>query len=327
MATTSPLTPLPASTLKPFLSYVEQLRLLQSRGMIVSDEPAALDALQRLNYYRLSGYWYSFRKTNPRGVQGRQDDFMLGTSFESIVALYEFDRQLRLLVMDAVERIEVAIRVDIAHRLGKKHPLAHETPALLDGKFTTDIMPTSGLTQFDDWSKRLSDTIAKTKDEFVKHHQAKYAGKMPVWVVVELLELRQLSVFFAGMQHGDQAYIARRYGAAQGNHLGSWLRAITIVRNISAHHGRLWNKNISSRPTFPPTQPHYHLHHIAIDGRAQTRVYGVLCAIQQLLRVISPGNEWGQRLKAHCTTFPGNNILSLGDAGFSADWDKKGLWN
>jgi abortive infection bacteriophage resistance protein len=317
----------PVTTLKPFLSFAEQLQKLKNRGLAVGSDELALVALQRLNYYRLSGYWYPFRKTNPRGVPGRQDEFVPGTSFELILSLYEFDRHLRLLVMDAVERIEIAIRVDIAHRLGRKHPLAHETPSILDGKFTTVKSAKTGKTEYEDWSAKLAETIAKAKDEFVKHHVARYGGKMPVWVVVELLELRQLSVFFSGMQHSDQSYIAKRYSAAQGNHLAAWLRAITILRNISAHHGRLWNRNITSRPTFPPTQQHFHLHHVATNSHAQTRVYGVLSVIQQMLHVAAPDSSWGERLKSHCAAFPANPIVSLNDAGFPNDWDKLSLWN
>lgn len=318
-----PSAPLP---LKPHLSFEDQLSLLNSRGMTVADEVAAHEALQRLGYYRLSGYWYPFRNTNPRGTPGRQDTFQQGTSFELIVALYEFDRQLRLLVMDAVERVEVALRVDVGHRLGKKHPQAHEQPQYLDGKFTRDIDVRTGDTRYNEWIRKMRDSVQKAKDEFVKHHKARYGGNMPIWVVTELWEFGQLSKFFAGMHYNDQSYVAKRYGLAEGHQLASWLRAINFARNVSAHHGRLWNRNIADRPSFPVTQHHHLLHHVACDTHAQTRIYGVLCVLQKMLKVVSPGDPWPKDLKALCSTFPANKIATLQDAGFPADWNDKALW-
>lgn len=311
--------------LKPYLSFEEQLERLSGRGMQVIDAPAALESLRRYGYYRLSGYWYPFRKTNPRGVPGRQDDFKPETSFELIVALYEFDRQLRLLAMDAVERIEVSVRVDVGHRLGKKHPQAHEYAQYLDGKFAKQP-DRNGDIPFLIWQQKTREGVAKAKDEFVKHHRRHYGGKMPIWVATELWEFGQLSKFFAGMQYSDQKYIARRYGIDEGNVLASWLRAINFVRNVAAHHGRLWNRNVADRPSIPVTQPHHLLHHLAVDDHAQTRIYGVLAVIQKMMRVISPGDSWSSNLKSLCEVFPANAVVSLRDAGFPSDWSQKGLW-
>lgn len=316
----------PQPQLKPHLSYEDQLERLVSRGMSVADAPAGIESLRKLGYYRLSGYWYPFRKTNPRGVPGRQDAFQPHTSLELIVALYEFDRQLRLLAMDAVERIEVAMRVDIGHRLGKKHPLAHEDPQFLDGKFTKVPDAKTGQIAYIAWLQKMRETVAKAKDEFVKHHKKNYDGKMPIWVVTELWEFGQLSKFFAGMQYPDQTYIARRYGLPEGHILASWLRAINFVRNVSAHHGRLWNRSIADQPGFPVTQSHHLLHHVACDSRAQTRVYGVLCVLRKMLKTISPEDPWMEKLRALCATFPANSIVSLQDAGFPQSWEDMALW-
>lgn len=314
--------------LKLCLSCQEQLAVLKARGLQVPDESVALDALTRISYYRLSGYWYPFRETNPRGTKGRQDDFQLGTSMDVLLGLYEFDRQLRLLVLDAVERIEVAIRVDISSRLGRKHRLAHECPKLLDKNFTSVIVDLrSGKTAYEVWLAKLDVALSKAKDDFVKHHERVYYGKMPIWVSIELWELGLLSKFFAGMQYADQTYIARKYGLSQGHEMATWLRAINLVRNISAHHGRLWNKNIADRPKLPASQPHNFLYHLVQDVRAQTRVYGTLCLIQLMMRKISPQGEWSVRLKELCLRFPESRVVALRDAGFVDGWQDLPLWN
>ena len=118
---------------KPWKSFIDQLALLKQRGLLVNNEPAALDYLERIGYYRLSGYWYSFRKlkiTQDKDTGKlsyfRHDEFMDGSHFKDAVHLYVFDKKLRLLALDALERIELAIRVDIAHLLGEQNVYAHE---------------------------------------------------------------------------------------------------------------------------------------------------------------------------------------------------------
>lgn len=315
------------SNVKPHKSVVEQIALLRSRGMAIDDDMAASSILGRIGYYRLSGYFYPLRKTQPYGTPGRQDDFQDGTSLELVLQLYEFDRQLRLLVLDAVERIEVAMRCDIAHRLGQRHRMAHEVPAQLDGKFCAAI-GRNAKSDFDIWSERLHEVLRKArKEDFVKHHVKLYGGKMPIWVVVEIWDFGLLSKFFAGMRYKDQLYIAQRYGLQEAKYLVSWLRAVNFARNVSAHHSRLWNRNFTDRPTFAPAQVHHRLAHLVGNEHAQTRIYGTLCVLKTMEEVIAPGSEWGRRVKILCAGFPISPLLSLESAGFPPNWAANALWN
>ena len=131
--------------LKPWQSFQDQLENLVRHGLLVGSPKAALDYLQRIGYYRLSGYWYPMRMTDKDRSTSknpvRSSDFIPGSRFEDAVRLYVFDKKLRLLALDALERIEMALRVDIAHLLGKLDPLAHENPSWLSppclhGNFT-----------------------------------------------------------------------------------------------------------------------------------------------------------------------------------------------
>ena len=131
---------MPENYTKPWLSIDEQLAKLRQRGMVVSDPAKSRDYLERIGYYRLSGYWFAFRERselccalNPaalgkheRSKPGRLplDQFKPGASFENAVDLYVFDKKLRLLAMDALERIEISLRVDISHHLGERHRFA-----------------------------------------------------------------------------------------------------------------------------------------------------------------------------------------------------------
>jgi len=100
---------------KPHLTLEEQLTLLETRSLIVQDRKRAKHFLGHLNYYRLSGYWFPF-KQSPTINQFRPN-----TSFEDVLNLYIFDRELRLLVIDAIERIEVSVRSKWAYSFCGKH--------------------------------------------------------------------------------------------------------------------------------------------------------------------------------------------------------------
>jgi abortive infection bacteriophage resistance protein len=96
------------------LTFQQQLDLMVSRGLEVADQARALEVLQCVSYYRLAGYWYGFRLPGA-------EDFEPGAAFDEALRLYEFDRRLRLLVRDAVERLEVALRTAITYEFGHQY--------------------------------------------------------------------------------------------------------------------------------------------------------------------------------------------------------------
>lgn len=136
---------MPENYTKPWLSIDEQLAKLRQRGMVVSDPAKSRDYLERISgHYLLSGYWFAFRERselccalNPAALGKHEcskpgrlplDQFKPGASFENAVDLYVFDKKLRLLAMDALERIEISLRVDISHHLGERHRFAYLQP-------------------------------------------------------------------------------------------------------------------------------------------------------------------------------------------------------
>ena len=93
---------------KPPLTYNAQLDLLITRGLRVVDRVTALGYLRNISYYRLSAYYLPFKQN---------EEFKPNTCVEDIINLYTFDRKLRLLVMDAIESIEIALRSQIIYHL------------------------------------------------------------------------------------------------------------------------------------------------------------------------------------------------------------------
>lgn len=104
---------------KPYLPVTAQLALIKGRGMVVSDDALAQTYLNKIGYYRLSGYWYPYRRSRCMGDETVVEDrFKDNTKFSEIVDLYVFDKKLRLLMLDIIERIEIAFRVQITLQLG-----------------------------------------------------------------------------------------------------------------------------------------------------------------------------------------------------------------
>ncbi len=311
--------------LKTHKSFAEQVALLKDRGLVFADERAGLLDVERLGYYRLSGYFYPLRKTKPVGEVGRLDEFQEGATFELVVQLAEFDKKLRLLVLYAIETIEIAVRVAVAHRLGKVDPEAHLNAALLDGKFTQEPRR-GGSSQHEEWLDRFEHLCSKSKEDFLSHHRALYGGRLPIWVAIELWDFGLLSRFVSGMQHRDQRAIASAYGLTDGLVLKSWLRTFNFVRNVAAHHSRLWNRRLPETPVLPSLERCRWLETLHKNEESRSRLYGALTCMRLMMRCIAPASTWHHRLKEHVKTFPASHLLSIEAAGFPADWADQPIW-
>jgi abortive infection bacteriophage resistance protein len=327
---------------KPYKSVAEQIALLLSRGMTIADIPAATTYLERMGYYRLSGYWYPFRKSHilRHGLTGQpilhpvtgkeqvivEDDFRPGTTFEQVTHLYVFDRQLRLLFLDAIERVEVALRVDIAHLLGSRHRFAHRDPLQLHDDFTKKRSPRTGHTHFEDWLQRSEAAFQRSTDEFIKHFKNKYTGRPPVWIEAELWDFGLLSWLLSGLKVADRQVLAHRHRLARPHLLVASIRNINNVRNVCAHHGRLWNRSLGDLSPIPRPREIPLLDHLLAYPNPQ-HIYSTAAFLQFLLRGIDPATDWGGRLRAHVATFISTAHTNIAQAGFPSGWEELPLWN
>jgi len=318
---------------KRYLTFEEQLDLIKSRGLEVTDDSMALDYLRRLGYYHLSAYWYPFRKTMPPIVSGkikvnvpRSSDFVPGCSFSDALDVYVFDKRLRLLILDAIERIEVAIRVDVAYVLGAKDPFAHSKPEFLHGNFTKKVNQKIGVTDYETWIGKYQLREKNAKDDFARHYRARYGFPFPIWVAVELWDFGMLSMFFQGMSIADKEAVSARYGIQDWQVMESWLRSLNFVRNVTAHHGRLWNRNLIDQPKFPKLGQVSSFDSLIDLPLVETRIYSVLCIFMYFMKQICPNSTWIARLQTHVESFPTVPILTISDMGFPADWISHDFW-
>lgn len=325
--------PLPYT--KPFLDISGQAALLQGRGLNLGDPATAERLLAQYGYYRLSGYWHPLRKTTlgfdragkPAVIYS--DEFVAGATLNQAIGLAEFDRRLRALFLEAVERIEIATRVSVALLLGPHGPWAHRQAAHFYPKFAMQPNTSNGITPFQAWLARLDEHEQRSKEQFTTHYREKYGGPLPLWISIEVWDFGMLSKLVGGMAVADQQQLASHFGISRRPLLPSWLRAINHIRNVAAHHSRLWNRSPADQPIPPKPGEFALLEHLAGDVFAHSRLYAVAAIIQHLLRTIDPNAalEWANRLKAHFATFPVIPGVVVGNSGFPARWETLELWN
>lgn len=219
---------------KPPLKHEEQLDKLISRGLIVEDRVFSLSVLRRISYYRLSAYCIPF--------QISKDRFSKSVTFKNIYDLYRFDHELRMIVFDALERIEIAIRTTIIYYL------AHKFGAF--GYLEKENFHHSF--KHEEWLRIVEGEISRSRETFIKHYQEKYVQSkhFPIWMASEVFSFGKLSQIFSGLQFKDQKEIAKMYDLPR-EVFRSWIHTLVYARNLCAHHSRLWNRVFAIRPAFP----------------------------------------------------------------------------
>lgn len=262
-------------------------------------------------------------------ASGISEQFLASASFDHVIALYNFDRQLRLLWLDALERIEVAVRSDIVNLLAPRGVWAHRDPGQFSRRFQKyGVGSKHKWVTHADWLKKVDELEAGSRDElFVKHYRRTYTPAfLPLWESREVWTFGTVKLALEGLRFVDLQRISRRYGLApqEASCLNSWLRAFNYVRNLCAHHTRLWNRALNNPPDIRCSIPE--LAHLQHDLHAQSRVYAALAVTVLLMRVVSPGSTWAARLRALVHGFPAAPGVALRAMGFPPDWQTLPLW-
>lgn len=322
---------------KPWLSVDDQIRRLVDHGLEVSDVAHARVVLEAVGYYRLTGYLYPFRqseeyvdddeRTRIRVLSG----FRAGTRLEHAEQLIDFDRRLRLLVLDGLERIEVAVRMRIGYVLGRRSAFAHEDPSCFTHAFTAEITDTRtpSPSKHVQWLERVSSRKSSSDEQFVEHFREKYDDRMPVWALTEILELGHLSVLYRGINQQDAGEIAAAFNVPTKKIMTSWLASLNYVRNVAAHHARLFNRKLQSAPARPSAGLISQLGHLR-DTESAKGVFGVynaLAVIAYLLQAIDDGGQWARQLAALLHEFPSTDTLTVASLGAPVDWSTHKIWN
>lgn len=291
---------------KPSLTFAEQAELLPGRGLMAPSREAVIKRLQAVSYYRLSAYWYPFRLPD--------DTLRPGTTLDMVWRRYTFDRQLRLLLIDAIERAEIAVRTQLVyHHTQLYGPFGYCDPGRLGG--------ISGQ-EHADLLARLREEAERSREDFVEHFRRKYNEErnLPLWMACELMTFGNMLTLFRGAERTVKQAIAGHFGVAD-TVLESWLRALNQVRNICAHHGRMWNRVLGLKPAIPRANKHPEWHTPATIPNE--RVFGILTVLQYFLRRIAPHSAWKQHLLDLFARYPD---ISLTPMGFPPAWQQSPIW-
>jgi abortive infection bacteriophage resistance protein len=277
---------------KAAITLEAQADLLLSRGL-VADRAQLITRLQSVSYYRLSGYAYPFR------IPGT-DNLQPGTNFDTIWQRYCFDRRLRVLLLDAIERIEVAVRTRLVYHFAQQHgPF---------GYLHAQHFPKLEIGTYLEWRLKLHEETNRSKEVFKKAFFTKYTAhtELPLWMVAELMSMGSVLTFLKGVA----PQIKQAVGAPEhlpDTLLLSWFTSLNAARNMCAHHARLSNRELGYQPLLPQPNkfPLWHGEHKIPNHRC-----GILLFIcRYWLGLISPSSHWPERVGQLFTEYPGQSRL------------------
>lgn len=324
---------------KPAITVSQQIQLLKERGLAIQDESRAALFLEAVSFFRLTPYMRPFQQPGDN-----QHRFKADACFRQISQLYDFDRRLRLLVMDAIERVEVATRAHITNHMGPKYgahwyldknlfKTGYDYARLLDRvtekqknalrDYQKECARIDRAKQTDDQHKtRLKQHRAQ--ESYARHYPLTYCQPpyMPGWALLEELTLGELSHLYKGLaKDADKKAIAKPLNVAAPL-LESWLHTLTTIRNICAHHSRLWNRELGIKPEQPKstqiTWPEYLNPH-----SPHTRIAVVLSVLHHLMQQVSPNSLWHFRLTELFNEFKEIPLFSM---GLPEKWQEDQFW-
>ena len=290
------------------ISIPDQIEKLEGRGLKFGDKTFAERTLSNISYYRLRAYTYPFQDN-----EDAAHTFVKEISFEEIISLYYFDSKLRILLFSAIEKIEISFRTQIIYHFA----MAHGSHWQLRPELYRNPM------YFANHLDSLQKEIDRSNETFIEHYKHKYSNpaEPPSWMSLEVATMGLLSKIFQNLKKGpEKNAITRHYGLYDVSILESWMLCISTIRNICAHHSRLWNRRLVAKPKLP-TKPMYEF---IIDKTVYTnKLYASLCCVAYLLKITNPECNFTTQLSELMDACP---LAQHKEMGFPANWQSEPFW-
>lgn len=292
----------------------QQVTQLQERGLQIKHPRIAEKYLINISYYRLGEYWYVMQSDKENHI------FKPNSNFMDVIALYNFDAELRLLLFDVIEKIEISLRTKLIYYLSHEiGPWWFQNFELFtDSKALVKTL------------SNLEEEITRTKDETIKKHNRKHKDDSrfpPAWKSLEQTSFGALSKLYGNLKNSVKSKdsIAKEFGAVNHTFLPSWLQSIAQIRNFCAHHSRLWNRNLPSTVKLLPKPPNpWIVDEENIPKQHEfNKLYVHMCLMKYLLNTIIPKNEFTQKLVILFEKYPNVDPNAL---GMKPNWQKEPLW-
>ncbi len=305
---------------KPAIAIDDQLARLRRKGMIIQDEALARHYLCYISYFRLRGYFKSLAEDADNWKNG----FKPGITFEQLINLYNVDREIRLLLSHMLERFEVALRTllveQFCDRLG---------PVWYD-----EAKNFYRLDWFEHTQRYIIGDLNRSQEHFILRHSEKYGvseGLPPAWKTFEVVSLGTLSHIYSNIEYSHNkankkalSRVAEAINANSRDTAKNWMHALTLVRNICAHHGRLYDRRLNIAFKLPTiTGPAVHRLKWQFAKIDPHTPYAAVAVLAFAMHRISPGNHFSEKLKSIIARYPS---LDYNQLGFTENWETEPLW-
>ena len=295
------------SYVKPYSSPEQIVQILKSRGMLIKDEHKVENYLMNIGYHRLSAYIYPFYK-NPKS------DLILkeGTTFEQVLTLYRFDKKLRILLFNEIEKIEVAIRSVLAN-IGCQE--------LNDKYWITKPEYFANTEKFSQTLAIVEKELSSSKEDYIEEFKRKYTEIYPpAWMITEVLSFGNLNYIYSNISSNQMMKRIAGYFGLKPPVFTSWLTVLANLRNMCCHHARVWNRDFMLNPAEPKKTKNAWIDTSKVDKK---RIYYRLCIVRYFLSWISPNNIFNKKLSTLLVDFPSIDIAAM---VFDRNWEKEELW-
>lgn len=288
---------------KEFKTIDEQIEILKGRGLSIEDEIVARDFLLRNNYYRISGYSLTLRSN---------DVFHPGTTFRNIQDIYEFDHELRHILLRYIEVIEVTVKSIYAYEFTKKFGAT----GYLDSRRFADVKKHQEI-----MSKAEKQKEARRQHEaYLKHYLEDLKQEIPLWAFVDLLTIADISFLYKISDPTIKEAVASKMGleVKGASILESFMHSITIIRNLCAHGSRLFNRLFEQKPSLKRSE--LKLLMKSTNGEVDNaHLFGFIILLRRLL-ITSDFNDLKNDIIRLSEKYP---FVGMRYYGFPSGWECK----
>ena len=287
---------------------IQHIELLKERGLIINNEERAFRYLENISYFRLSGYMFHYQ------AKDGTHRFNGGITFEQIIDEYNFDKKLKLLILEYIERIEVALRA----KMSNKYSISNGFYWYRDSNLFQDQNIYLQI------NNHIAESFRVPSDIFLRRFKSKYTGESmpPSNMAIETLTLGKISRLFAGLKNSEDKQAISNEFNLTGNILASWFVYLTNIRNICAHHSRLWNKSLTADRPLIPNRKRFKFNG-DLPEKFNSSVYGVLAIIDRLLEPINTTNKFIEKFHILLDKYPNIDVKYM---GFPENWTEEPAW-
>jgi abortive infection bacteriophage resistance protein len=300
-------------------TITDQIALLKQRGMLFKDEVQAYDSLKNISYYRLKGYWWDMQSDISLHL------FQPDTYFEDIIERYDFDRKLRLILFEGVEQVEIAMRTKLIYHLSLAYGgLWYMNPAF----FNSATKPVNGINKTVHFHvlQELQKEFDRSQEIFIKDHQRLYPGQpADAWKVLEVASMGTLSKLYKNLKTilPERGLIANEMGINSPHTFSGWLESIAYIRNIIAHHARLWGRTMIKRPSMQQNNPCGAWFTRALKQGQLDKPFSIISCMVYLCGFLNHSHDIKSKIIDLIHAYPNVPIYRL---GFFNQWENEPLW-